>query len=679
MITQILGVALISLLTITPTIQQNNIEQLNAPNIEIQQNTLNTPDVNRLWVKNQFSYYDSSRSAQQGRDPDIVLSNINSHLYTNTNTLIQTSVNEIYTNFTVNNLYIIDNDFYFHISNFNNFLLTGAEIVSIMRNYYNRMRGSFPTSESVSFNTSGSTLTAWDTNYYTYTFNGTQGSMVGRIYVKSQSIVDTNTGSITNNSISVPQNTTLQNLIQNYLIPNETLEQSSAETSYNRILYYWLDSSLPLSTIGQYTRTLYARTNYGRVLNYGSFSVNVLSPDTTPPTITSITGNSTNWTNQNITLTVQANDNIALNSQAYSFNDGVTYQTSNQSTFTTNQFVNIRVRDSSNNYISQTVTINRIDKQSPAIVLAGNWKNTFQLGELPNNQQLLNYLSISDGASGVNTNSTTISNFNFNQAGSYSNIQVSATDNAGNTNVFTLPTVTITQPADNTGPIITGPTIVNVVEGNILTQAILDLYLISDISGIEPNTIMIRDLNNNIITNWSPYTVGSYQLRVYARDTLNNITQYQFTLQVGEAPPPDLTPPTIVGPLLVSFEIGTYTSNTEILNLYTFSDNVGIIQNQLIGNVDYETLGDYEVIIRSTDTSNNVSNKNIVVRIRADVVLGNYNPLTDLLSGIFGGALSMIFTIGTINVLGLRLLDAMGVIILGAVLLFVYKAIKGGS
>ena len=90
-------------------------------------------------------------------------------------------------------------------------------------------------------------------------------------------------------------------------------------------------------------------------------------------------------------------------------------------------------------------------------------------------------------------------------------------------------------------------------------------------------------------------------------------------------------------------------------------------------------LGDYSVTITATDTSNNTSTKDIVVRIRQDVALGNYNPLTDLLSGIFGALLSMIFTIGTINVLGFRLLDGMGIIILGFVIFMIYKVIRGGK
>ena len=660
MIIQLLGVALISLLTITPTIQQNNIEQFIAPNIEIQPMLMNSSDPNRLVVINQFSHYDSIGSFQSAK------------LYTNFTDIIWGG--SIYTYDTGNNsaTYITDNDLYTYNQSVD---MTGNEYKNLLREYYFRTRGGYPTSETFSFTQTTMALSS-NSTYYTYTLNGSQGLVNGRIYITPISNVNDNTITNINRNVSVIQNSTLLSLIQNLNIQISFENQSTFNT---KILYYFLNSALPLNTMGTYSRILYARTNYGGTIDLGNINVTITEPDVISPTITGITGNTTNWTNQNITLIIQATDNVGLNSTAYSFDNGITYQASNQATFTTNQIVNVRVRDSSNNSVLEEVTINRIDKQPPSILLAGNWKNTFQLGELANNQALLSYLSISDGASGLNNGLTTISNFNYNQAGSYSNIQVSATDNAGNTDVYTLPTVSITEQLDNTGPIITGPTTVNVEEGNITTQAILDLYSISDTSGVEPNTISIRDLNNNVITNWAPYTVGSYQLRVYARDTLNNVTQYQFTLQVGEAPPPDLTPPTIVGPLLVSFEIGTYTSNTEILNLYTFTDNVAILQNQLIGEVDYSELGDYQVTIRSTDTSNNITNRNIVVRIRDEVILGNYNPLTDLLSGIFGGLLSMIFTIGTINVLGLRLLDAMGVIILGAVLLFVYKAIKGGS
>jgi hypothetical protein len=671
MITQILGVALISLLTITPTIQQNNIEQLIAPNIEIQTNQFNVSNSNRMFVQNQFSYYRYFTSSFS-----------TTYLNTNFNSIIDGFGSDVTFQNTIIGgndtaarlLYITDNDFYMFASSPAE-EKNGNTMKLIIEEYYKRIKGSVINSSAFSFSVLNQNLST-ATTFYTYEIQGSGGPMIGRFYFTSSFTINQMFGPTINNNITLPQGSNMSDLIT-ALNPQQTWAYSDNRYE-QKILYYWLNSDLP-TTIGTHSRSLLGRDNYGVTRNYGTFTINMVEPDTIPPTITGIIGNPINWTNQPVTITVNATDNIGLNSTAFSFDGGQNWQQSNQLITNFNQILEIRVRDTGGNIASQQITINRIDTSSPAINLAGNWKNTFELGELANNQALLNYLTISDNLSGLNNGLTTISNFNYNQAGSYSNIQVSATDNAGNNFVYTLPTVTITQPADNTGPIITGPTIVNRTEGNITTQGILDLYSITDISGIEPNTISIRDLNNNVITNWSSYIVGSYQLRVYARDTLNNVTQYQFTIQVGEALPPDLTPPTIVGPLLVSFEIGTYTSNTEILNLYTFTDNVGILQNQLIGEIDYSELGDYPVTIRSTDTSNNVTNRNIVVRIRDEVVLGNYNPLTDLLSGIFGGALSMIFTIGTINVLGLRLLDAMGVIILGAVLLFVYKAIKGGS
>jgi hypothetical protein len=663
MITQILGVALISLLTITPTIQQNNIEQLIAPNIEIQPMAFNSPDSNRLWVVNQFSYYNDTSS----------LFNYNANALNINFTEFETSgVNITYN--TTSNLtsltYITDTDFY--ITKSFDRSITGSFLQSLIQDYYIKTKGSI-TSTSFSFSNTGDNLST-TTSYYTYSVFGTGGTVSGRFYYVSNSNVSPHNHT-KNSTVTIPTNANINELF-NQLNINNTWAYS--DNRFNqKILYYFLDSNMP-TTVGSHTRTIHGRDNYGYIRSFGSITINMIAADTTLPTITSITGNPVNWTNQNVVLTVQATDNVSLNNTAFSFDNGINWLNSNISTqFTTNQFVNIKVRDSSNNETSQQVIINRIDKQSPSINLSGNWKNTFELGELTSNQSLLNYLSISDGASGINSSLTTISNFNYNQAGTYTNVQISATDNAGNTFIYTAPTITITQPVDTTPPTISGLTSIIRQQGNITTQDILSNFTISDPSGIEESRI--QTLDNTIVTSWNDFTTGTYQLRVYARDTVGNIALYQFELIVTAPPIPDTTPPVITGSLLTSFVIGTYTSTSEILALYTITDNVAVGVSQVLGTINFEQLGDYPVTISATDTSNNTTTLNIVVRIRADVVLGNYNPLTDLLSGIFGGALSMIFTIGTINVLGLRLLDAMGVIILGAVLLFVYKAIKGGS
>ena len=643
---------------IAPTQQQNK------PNIEIQPMIFSNYDNSRLLLVNDFSYY------------DISFNNWSSMVTFNTNAL-KTSFNSLYLEYDSDSTYTTSNRTFISIIDSNVYVymqsteIYGSVLRSVLREFFTRTRGSAPTNESFSFQTTASYLPNVNT-FYNYSLSNSFSTINGRVYMYAGNANNSfSTTQITNTNVTLPTNSTLQQ-VMNSIIPINI----GGVDSDTKVLYYFLDSSIPLGTAGTYTRQLYSRNNYGRLQQYGTFNLTLVA-DTTPPTITTVTGNPTNWTNQSATITVQATDNVSLNAAAYSFNGGSTWQQSNQFTTNINQTLQIRVRDSSGNIASQDIVLNRFDITAPSINLAGNWKNNFELGELTSNNDLLNYLSINDLLSGINSSLTTIQNFNYNVAGQYSNIQVSATDNAGNNNVFTLPTVTITQPADTTGPIITGPTQVTRTINSLNSPVILDLFNISDISGVVESRIQTTDGNinwQNTIT-----TTGSYQLRVYARDTLDNITQYQFTLIVESAPLPDTTPPQIIGPLLVSFEIGTYSTNTEILNLYTYQDNVAILQTQLIGTIDYETLGDYPVQIKAIDTSNNETIKYVTIRIRDEQTLGNYNPLTDLFNGIFGGLLSMIFTIGTISMLGIRLLDAMGVIILGAVIFFVYKAIKGGS
>jgi hypothetical protein len=670
MIIQLLGVALISLLNITPTIQQNNIEQLIAPNIEIEPMTFNIPNSRQIYQVEPYAYYNNSinqRITASNYDSNNLLINYDHLIILNGNNTFNTSFN------TPAHILINNNNFYIYdITNedINSaFNITTQALRLLITDYYKKTKGSTITSESFSFTLNTNNIATTST-YYTYTINGNGGLLEGRVYSKSSTSFGQVSLSKTNNQATVPQNYTLQQVVQE-LQPILNLELSSSAD--NKIWYYFTSSPLS-NNLGQYTTTLFARTNYGRIVNFGSFTYNVIEADTTSPTITSIIGNSINWTNQNVTLTVQASDNNSLNTNAYSFDNGATYQASNLKTFTTNEIVNIKVRDSSNNETSQQVIINRIDKQSPSINLAGNWRNTFQLGELTSNNDLYNYLSISDGASGINSSLTTISNFNYNQAGTFTNIQVSVTDNAGNTNDYTLPTVTITELEDTSPPTISGSTVQTRVYGTVTTQGLLFNFTISDPSGIDE--VRIQNLDNTIVTSWDDFNVGSHQLRVYARDTVGNIALYQFELVITAPPVPDTTPPVITGPLLVSFPMGTYTSTNEILALYTITDNEAVTIQQLQGTIDFETQGEYQVTIFASDAANNTTTRNIVVRIRSEMSLDGYNPITDLLSGIFGGVLSLIFTIGTINLLGFRLLDAMAIIILGGVIYLVYKAIR---
>lgn len=95
--------------------------------------------------------------------------------------------------------------------------------------------------------------------------------------------------------------------------------------------------------------------------------------DTTAPTVTSVTGNATSWTKNNVTLTVNgAADNSGgsgLNSTPYSFSTtkgSYSWQSANTKTFTSNCTVYVYVRDAIGNIrLVSTQTINKIDKTAP--------------------------------------------------------------------------------------------------------------------------------------------------------------------------------------------------------------------------------------------------------------------------------------------------------------------------
>ena len=95
--------------------------------------------------------------------------------------------------------------------------------------------------------------------------------------------------------------------------------------------------------------------------------------DKTKPTITSITGNPTAWTNQDVTLVINgAKDNESnLHEKPYSFNGGETWQASNSKIYTanTNNIV-IKVRDVAGNVYTHTaINITKVDKEKPTCEL----------------------------------------------------------------------------------------------------------------------------------------------------------------------------------------------------------------------------------------------------------------------------------------------------------------------
>lgn len=115
---------------------------------------------------------------------------------------------------------------------------------------------------------------------------------------------------------------------------------------------------------GTYVVTYTATDSTG---NSTSMKVNFEIYDETPPKV-EILGNPTEWTNQSITLAVNASDNgSGLPSNAYSFDGGATWQSGNTILVEKNKVLNIWVRDNVDNTTKKTVTVSKIDKTLPDV------------------------------------------------------------------------------------------------------------------------------------------------------------------------------------------------------------------------------------------------------------------------------------------------------------------------
>jgi hypothetical protein len=346
------------------------------------------------------------------------------------------------------------------------------------------------------------------------------------------------------------------------------------------------------------------------------------------------------------------------------------------SSFNLNQvgtyFIDLRATDNANNTTIKSIQVNIItppDVTPPTIT--GPSTLTFELGTWTLIEQILNtYYIITDDRDDWDWE--LIGSINFQQAGTYS-VSLRITDLAGNNTTLPI-TITITAPVvvDTTPPQINGTSPVSRELGivNSNTQ-LLALFTYSD------NVSLPAAIQTELIGTVNYAVLGSYNVQIRATDQAGNQATRNIVFNITTV---DTIPPVITGPLSISIEPNEFETLSDLIDFYyVFTDNTELIGYTTSGTISLDTEGVYNIVITAVDIRQNEATKNVRITIREPIDLGEYNPLTDLLSGIFGGALSMIFTIGTINVLGLRLLDAMGVIILGAVLLFVYKAIKGGS
>lgn len=136
-----------------------------------------------------------------------------------------------------------------------------------------------------------------------------------------------------------------------------------------------------------------------------------------------VTGNPSNWTNQEVTLTVVPD---VAGVYEYSFDGGNTWQNSSSQVFSSNQSVNIKIRELDGFTSNQsTVNITKIDKNDPTL-------NSKTLIVTLNESVLVNSLfNYSDSESGISNQGLKVYRYDISNN--------TRTDEITNTNYFTYP------------------------------------------------------------------------------------------------------------------------------------------------------------------------------------------------------------------------------------------------
>ena len=337
--------------------------------------------------------------------------------------------------------------------------------------------------------------------------------------------------------------------------------------------------------------------------------------DNVKPTITSVTGNPTAWTNQNVTLTVNATD-AHSGVKEYSFDNGATWQTGRTKSFSANGTINIKARDNEGNESNvHTVNINRIDKTAPTLTVAGNptaWTN----------QDVTLTVTGSDAGSGIATsngysfdNGATWQTSNVKQFSANGTIRIKVKDIAGNES--SVSTVDITR-IDKTAPTITG------VAGNPTAWTNQDVTLTvtgSDAgSGIATASGYSFDDGATWQTSSAKKFTANGTIKIKVKDAVGNVSA-ATTVAINRI---DKTVPTITG---VAGNPTAWTNQDVTLTVTGADANSGILTTNGYSFDDGATWqtanskvfsSNQSVKIKVKDTAGNVSATNTVTINKID-------------------------------------------------------------
>lgn len=210
---------------------------------------------------------------------------------------------------------------------------------------------------------------------------------------------DTNPPKINNVSGNVAEWTTEQITLVVWAQDNETGINSYSFDNGET----WQTSNVKTYTENTSEIIIKVKDNAGNIATYNQ-TINIDKIDRTAPIINTVTGNATEWTNEDVTITINAIDSQSgiASENAYSFDNGYTWQTSNTKTYTENASgIKIKVKDALGTVVTykETINIDKIDKTVPTITVSPNGASTSKKKNIT--------ITVADiGGSGLNSNNS---------------------------------------------------------------------------------------------------------------------------------------------------------------------------------------------------------------------------------------------------------------------------------
>lgn len=239
-----------------------------------------------------------------------------------------------------------------------------------------------------------------------YTFTGKDNGTY-YIYAKDQvgNISPVNTLTVSNVDKTPPTINSVTGNPEEWTKDNVTLTVNASDAqsglhtspysfSNTQGVYNWQASNNKTFT-GNQTVYIYVRDKVGNISAARTVVINKI--DKTAPIYNSITLEPSNWTNEDVTLTINnpADALSGLHDLPFSFNNGVSWTDEDSNTYSENTNVTVKIRDKVSNIVTaESVNIDFIDKVDPEIT---------NVNVTQNDTQTSITITASDDASGVST------------------------------------------------------------------------------------------------------------------------------------------------------------------------------------------------------------------------------------------------------------------------------------